>query len=170
MFQISIIPVSVESVSVETEFAAEDVVRVECRTPQNWHGESGVATAMMFYNGVGINETARIWSDQAVFGKEYKNQSRRGGYDLIEAFAQPTTRTLPQILASCNANGWLAEGLVRLYIIEEFTIRYGGHFEYLEVGSATANSVRVDGKFLFGTRSSAQNESLEIQGVITLPN
>ncbi len=162
-------PVSVESVSVETEFAAEDVVRVECGTPRNWYGESGVSTATMTYNGVGINETSRIWSDQAVFGKGYSNQSRRGGFDLIEAFAQPTTQILPQVLATYDANGWLAEGLVKLYIVEEFTVRYGGHFEHLEVGSATANSIRVDGKFIFGTRSS-QNESLEIQGVVTLPN
>ena len=161
-------PVQIESVSVETEFTAEDVVRVECHTPPNWYRGSDNITAMMTYNGLSVEETARIWSDRTIFGREYINQPRRGGHDLIDSFTQPGTLTLLEVLAQTNASSWLAEGIVKLYIVEELIIRYGGYFEHLNVGPATAEAVRVEGGFRFKNQSSQRN-ALQLKGVVLLP-
>ena len=61
-------------------------------------------------------------------------------------FSGSETETLPEILQKYSASGWLAEGLVKLYAVEEVSRRYEGHFSHLEIGPATATHVRVKGK------------------------
>ena len=69
------------------------------------------------------------------------------------------------MLGEANASGWLAEGLVRLYIVEEVKQRYGGNIEHLQVGLATAARIRVDGAFTLGASS---RSAVNIQGVVPL--
>lgn len=151
-------PVQVISVSSESEFAAEDVIEIRCQTPQNWYGESGSTVAMM-----GIDSRQR-WAQQAFFGVQPETGSRRG-YDFEEMFSVPDTRTLPEVLAATNAGGWLAEGLTRLYLVEEVARRYAARFEHLEISPATAQGVRVKGILSIG---SSGQESITIEGLVPL--
>lgn len=67
----------------------------------------------------------------------------------------PDAPTLPDILAVTRATGWLAEGLARLYAVEEVSRRHSGLFTYLEVGPSTASAVRMNGQYEVQLPSSA---------------
>lgn len=150
-------PVQILSVAAESEFTAEDAVEIKCRTPQNWYGESGSTLAM-----VGM-DSSKNWVQQAFFGAQTKSSSRQG-YDLEQAFSEPDAKTLPEVLAASEARGWLAEGLVRLYVVEEVARRYGGRFHHLEIGSPTAKGVRVKGSFSISSRK----EAVDVSGLVPL--
>jgi hypothetical protein len=152
-------PIEVVSSASESEFTAEDSVEIRCRTPRNWYGESGSSVAII---GVDSRES---WVQQAFFGIQPERRERRGGYDLERAFSKPDAKPLPEVLAAMNAGGWLAEGLTRLYVVEEVARRYGGHFERLEVGPATAQGVRVKGSF---SAHSGGQETMKIEGIVPL--
>ena len=62
----------------------------------------------------------------------------------------------------------VAEGLTRLYAVEEVARRYDGHFLHLDVGPATARSVRIRGEFTFGVAMGARKESVNIEGSVSL--
>lgn len=149
-------PVQVLSVASESEFTAEDAVEIKCRTPQNWYGESGSSLAM-----AGMDSSER-WVQQAFFGAQTKSSSHV--YGLEQAFSVPDAKTLPEVLAATDARGWLAEGLVRLYVVEEVARRYGARFHYLEIGSPTVKGVRVKGSFNISTGKEAVN----ISGLVPL--
>jgi hypothetical protein len=150
-------PVQVLSVTSESEFTAEDAVEIRCQTPQNSYGESGSSVAMM-----GMDSKER-WARQAFFGEVHDASSRRSDYGLEQAFSTPDAKTLPAVLTATNAGGWLAEGLIRLYLVEEVARRYAGRFKHLEVSPATAQGVRVKGTFSVG---SGRNEEVHIEGLV----
>jgi uncharacterized protein DUF4062 len=161
-------PTQVQSVAIETEYTGEDVVRVTCRTPQNWHGGFDSTYAMLAsFGSITAAEMAGIWSRRAILGEDFQDTGR-GSLDLTGSFSEPDGVTLPQVLRAHEASGWLAEGLTRLYVVEEVSRRYGGHFEHLEVGPAVANGVRIRGRFIFGAGMGSSQEHSEIDGVVTL--
>jgi hypothetical protein len=154
--------VQVNSVAAETEFTAEDVIRIECRTPNNWNGDSRIGYNL---SGLSAEKATEIWADRTIFGNAYNADPRQRGLDMTQSFTAPETITLPEVLSANGASGWLAEGLSKLYLVEEFTLRYGGHFDSLEVGPATADDVRVNGEFRLGSN---QNGKVLIQGSVSL--
>jgi hypothetical protein len=161
-------PIQVESVSSESEFTTESAVEVRCRTPQNYYGQSGSTLAMVGAVGsVGGAELAEIWARRAVLGETYRGGGRRG-YDMVDSFTVPETIPLPELLAATRASGWLAEGLTRLYAVEEVSRRYGGHFQHLEVGPATAAGVGIDGAFIPGSGAGSGAGAINIRGVVPL--
>jgi len=82
-----------------------------------------------------------------------------------EIIAETSARPLPEVLAATNAGGWLAEGLTRLYLVEEVARRYAGRFEHLEISPATAQGMRVRGSFSAG---SGDSDSILIEGLVPL--
>jgi hypothetical protein len=152
-------PIQVVSTASESEFTAEDTVEIRCQTPNNWYGESGSSIATMGIDSKGT------WVRQAFFGEQPAASGRRDIYDLEQAFSTPDARTLPEVLSAVNAGGWLAEGLTRLYVVEEVARRYGGHFMNLEVGPATAQGVRVKGSF---DVRSGNHETATVEGIVPL--
>jgi hypothetical protein len=70
---------------------------------------------------------------------------------------------LPEIIASYQAGGWLADGLSRLYVVEGVDAKYGGHVVRLDVGPATATGVRIDAEFRVG-----HEPPVRIRGVVPL--
>jgi hypothetical protein len=76
---------------------------------------------------------------------------------MTSPFSKPKTLTLPEVLRSHSAGGWLAEGLTRLYAVEEVARRYDGHFPHLDVGPSTARSVRIKGQFTFAASMGARH-------------
>jgi hypothetical protein len=105
------------------------------------------------------------WVRQAFFGAAPDTSSRSRGYDLEQSFSTPDVKTLPEVLAATNAGGWLAEGLTRLYLVEEIARRYAGRFQHLEISPATAQGVRVKGTFSVG---SGRDEEINIEGLVPL--
>ncbi|MGB7923076.1 MAG: DUF4062 domain-containing protein [Pyrinomonadaceae bacterium] len=160
-------PVQVEGVSIDAEYTAEDAVEIRCRTPQNWYGHTSSTYAMMAGGGsLSQIEMARIWTRRAFFGEAF--QGERRGLDMIDSFTEPETATLPEVLTATGARGWLAEGLTKLYAVEEVSRRYGGYFQHIEVGPATATGVRIDGSFTLGSGVSQRTEMVLVQGVVPL--
>lgn len=148
-------PVQVVSVSSESEFTAEDAVEINCRTQQNWHGGSGSTMAMM-----GGTDSKQRWMKLAFFGEQRESDAQRRNYNFDEVFSSPDAKTLPEVLKATGATGWLAEGLVRLYIVEEVALRYGGQFQYLDISSPTAKGVRVKGSFSMNNEGDTKVEGL----------
>jgi hypothetical protein len=159
-------PVEFVSVATETDFASQSEVEIKYRIPSNWYGESGNTMAMMSFGGRPQEELAAIWAQRAFFGAA--GEGRKGSVDMTYMATEPDAQTLPDILQSTNASGWLAEGLIRLYIVEEVKQRYGGNIEHLQVGPATAAGIRVDGAFTLGGGMSSRNARVNIQGMVPL--
>lgn len=163
-------PIQVDSVSTDSEFTTENLVRIECTTPQNFHGYSGHTTRMISVNGgghsLGPADLAYIWATLAIFGKE--EEIDRSVLSLAQPLTRLDTSPLPELLRTTKASGWIAEGLTRLYIVEEFLQRYPGYFEYLNVGPATATGVRVDASFVIESSSIADKKPIPIQGIVPL--
>ncbi|MEG4057424.1 MULTISPECIES: DUF4062 domain-containing protein [unclassified Microcoleus] len=165
-------PIQVDSVSTDSEFTTENLVRIECTTPQNFHGYSGDTSRMISVGGgvrgnsLGPADLAYIWATLAIFGKEVEIDSSL--LSLAQSFTRPDTSPLPELLRKTKASGWIAEGLTRLYIVEEFLQRYPGYFEYLNVEPATATGVRVDASFVIVSSSIADKKPIRIQGFVPI--
>lgn len=160
-------PIQIESVTVKTEYSAEEKVEIVCKSSQNWStGSSSIHTMMGSFGKLTAAEMAELWARRAILGKHYQGESA-GGLDMTASFSEPETATLPEVLRMCGASGWLAEGLTRLYSVEEVSRRYDGHFQYLDVGPSTATSVRIKGAFTFGAAGS-HKEPISIEGNVPL--
>jgi hypothetical protein len=134
--------VRVESVELETRSTSEDIASVRCMTPQQGGGyHPGMG---MTINGVGPAEQAEIWIRRAVLGEDVA----AGRSSLLGSVLEPKGPSLAEVLAREGAQGWLAEGLIRLYLVEGLLTRFGGHFERLDVGPATSTGVRIDIEFV----------------------
>jgi Domain of unknown function (DUF4062) len=161
-------PVQFESVTSETDFASQSEVEVKCRIPSNWYGDGGDTMTMISYGGrsQGPEDLAVIWAKRAFFGED--GGGPRGELDMAYHSTEPASKPLPLVLREANASGWLAEGIVKLYIAEEIKQRYGGNIEHLQVGPATAVGIRVEGVFTLGGGMSSRNAIVNIQGVVPL--
>jgi hypothetical protein len=115
-------PVQVKSVLVESEFAVEDVVEIECLTPQNSNSRSGSNSTMISIGGsvhrqsMGPADLACIWAKRAILG--IATGAETDVWNMAQSFTAPDTKILPEVLAETNAGGWLAEGLTKLYAVE----------------------------------------------------
>lgn len=162
-------PIQIESVSVKAEYSAEDQVEIVCKSSQSWNaGSSSIHTMLGSFGKFTAVEMAEIWARRAILGDPYQEDSR-GGLDMTASFSEPETATLPEVLRTHSAGGWLAEGLTRLYAVEEVSRRYDGHFLHLDVGPSTATAVRIRGAFTFDAAMGARQESVNIEGGISLP-
>jgi hypothetical protein len=103
----------------------------------------------------GPAEQAEAWAQSALFGKPEPNRGDRASMSATWMLSPHVGPTLPEVLAAYHADGWLAEGLTRLFIVEHVSLRYG-HVEQLDVGPATSAAVRVRATFtISGTQAKA---------------
>lgn len=156
-------PVEMSESEVQTSITSEGEVTLICRLATN-RADSPMHVGLNDANGrsVGAAEQAAIWARRALFGEESRP---RDAADLLHSFTAPDGLTLPQVLSKHQAQGWLAEGLVRLYLIEGLIAKYGGHFEHLDVSPSTAASVRVEALFRLNDFGSSP---VEIVGSVPL--
>lgn len=160
------LPIQIESVSVRAEYSGEEQVEIVCKSSQNRRSNS-VHTMLASFGNLSAAQMAELWASRAILGQEYTEPGSRG-IDMNGTFSKPETETLPEILQKYSASGWLAEGLVKLYAVEEVSRRYEGHFSHLEVGPATATHVRVKGGFKFGSTMGARAEEVNVDGSVPL--
>lgn len=162
-------PVRVKKVNVTTAVADEAKIEVVCELPRNYYG-SGAGSVMAgmgaTVSGAGPVKQAELWARRALFGEKFE---RSGPADMLHSVTSPDGPTLPEVLESCNAHGWVALGLVRLYTVEGLIIRHGGHFERLDVGPTTATSLPLRMRFVPGS-SGSRREAVELEGSVPLPS
>ena len=137
--------VQVDEVASESEFAAEEAVKVTCRGA----GDTGASLAASIGTSdgrtIGPVDQAELWARRAILNETII--ANDGGFNLLSSSTRPDCPTLAEVLASIGASGWLAEGLARLYVVEETYRRWGGLYDHLQVGFATATSLAIDGEF-----------------------
>lgn len=145
--------VTVQEVVSETGRASESAVTVACAQSdehRNSHGFTNVTVGGGGGRSFGPADQAEVWARSTVFGLPSESEGGRRGRDALAAFTGHDGPTLPEVLRAYGAQGWLAEGLTRLFLLEHLVLKYGGHFERLSVGPATAAGVRVDARFMPG--------------------
>lgn len=162
-------PVRVQAVNVTTALADEAEIEVVCEVPRDRSGSrSGSVMAGMgaTIDGAGPSNQAALWARRALFGEEVE---RSGPGDMLYSVTSPESPTLPKVLESCEAHGWVALGLARLYTVEGLITRHGGYFERLDVGPATATLLPLRLRFVPAHHGSSQ-KAVEIEGGVPLPS
>lgn len=159
-------PIEIVETEIDAPALSADDVQITCRhdTRRGNGGSMGLGGMNFVEQGrtIGPSEQAVMWANQALFGAPRPD---RHGMSA-EHWAAPSGPTLPEVLAREQARGWLAEGLVRLFLVEGLVTKFGGKFEHLDVGPATASGVRVDAGF----RPDGYDRPLaEIRGTVALP-
>jgi len=144
-------PVAVDSVETSTARASESIVSVICRETEDRRG-NGFSGMNMSIGGAGGRsfgpaDQAIEWARRAVFGTSEADEGRGGNADIFRLFTSHAGPTLPEFLKGLGADAWLAEGLTRLFLVENLTHRFGGHFDHLVVGPSTASGVRIHALF-----------------------
>lgn len=157
-------PVRVTDTQVETSFTSEDEVTITCAFPQQYFGPDAGVTPVSYGSDGGIDRQVEIWARHMLFGTPLDRSRHR--HDMLVLMSVPDgVPTLPEVLRRYQAQGWLAEGLARLNLVEELVSRHGGHFQRLEVGPATAAGVRIDALYL---PSSHRGAPISISGSVPL--
>lgn len=162
------VPIEVEETEIDSQALSSDAVRVVCRrdgrrTDTGEMGWGGMSFVDPQGRTIGPPEQVVMWAGQALFDDPLP------GRDEImsgRGLTAPSGPTLPTVLAREGARGWLAEGLIRLYLVEGMTRKFGGRFEQIEVGPATATGVRVSARF---RPAGSEQGPASIDGVVTLP-
>lgn len=151
--------VQVRGVEIRTATASRDDVIITC--------ESGARSMMRsVLNGTistggrsyGSAEQVQLWIEEHVLGR--KNSSIP---DVVRSFFGGERESLPEILGAHGASGWLAEGISRIFVVESLLDKFGGYFDTLEIGPATANGVRLSLAHVSGT-----DDVAHVTGVIPL--
>ncbi len=159
-------PIEVVETEIDSQKLSSDEVILTCRSDAR-RSDGGMGFGSFTDHtgrSAGPADQAVMWADQALFGGP--RPSRQSGLSM-ERWVAPEGPTLPEIIAREDARAWLAEGLVRLYTIEGLVKKFGGQFDRLDVGPATANGVRVDAVFQPGGHSQA---TAAIRGIVPIPN
>ena len=160
--------ISVSSVASHSVGTSLDDVEVTCDVTAD-RAYGGMFGGMSFSadgRSIGPAEQVELWAREALFGERSEGNRRpRHGGDILRAFVAHEGPTLPEVLGRYRAGGWLAEGLSRLFAIEEATAKFGGHFDRLEVGPSTASSIRFEGAYRLETHES---DVAEISGRVPL--
>lgn len=158
--------VRVDGIDVHSAAVSADEVEIICTAAGQLPAEAYASFGGITFSGpsgtIGPVEQAAMWANVGLFGGTLPDAARRDAFlvDMVTP-AQP----LPQVLNTTGARGWLAEGLTRIYAIEGLAAKFGGRFESLQVGPATAMGVRVRGRYLI---SSFSPRIVEINGSVPL--
>jgi hypothetical protein len=152
-------PVRVSEIELGGPTVSEDTVEAILTADEN--RQSG--PFLMSYGSVGPPEQARLWTRRAVFGEVITPGS---SFDMLHSATTPEGPTLPEVLANYDAHGWIAEGLTRLYLVEGLIRNYGGRFDRLEIGPATASAIRVSASFRLDDHFGSP---VDIEGRVPIP-
>lgn len=157
-------PIQGVRTETETVFTHEDQVTITCTLPHQYFGPDSGIMPVSYGNSGGTDSQVELWARHMLFGEPIDRSSNR--YDLLLTMSVPSdVPNLPAVLGQQRAQGWTAEGLTRLYIVEELIMRHGGHFDLLEVGPATAAGVRVHMRY---TPAGHGQASVSLSGIVPL--
>lgn len=160
-------PVQVDESEVQTSASSQSTVVLNARLSDrsNTSRSTLAEVTMQLRTGARLTPTdqAGMWARHAAFGDDLPELPDR----LDRGFLGLEKLVLSTALEKYEARGWVAEGLIRLYLVEGLTTRFGGGFERLDIGPTTATGVRVYGIF---RPSGYQPAAVTIQGIVPLPN
>jgi hypothetical protein len=155
-------PVRIVNLKARATSTSIDDVEISC-TKTGDAAQSGVALRGGTFTAggrtFGLADQVRDWADQALYGLALRTESGSRGLGL--GMHAGVDQNLPMVLESVGAQGWLAEGLSRLYAVEESSARFGGSFQRLEVGPATATGLRLAGNYRL---PGIEPESVDLSG------
>jgi hypothetical protein len=133
--------IEVRQVEIRTTTASRDDVTITCEGPggRSLMGTILYGTVSAGGRSYGTADQVAAWVEERVLGR--KNASLP---DIIRGFFGDDEPSLPHVLETNAASGWLAEGLSRLFVVEGVLEKYGGYFDTLEVGPAIATGIRLN--------------------------
>jgi hypothetical protein len=136
--------------------------KISCSASESsmWRSYSPMTYVDNYGKSFGPREQAEVWLSTAVFGNQ---RSKPSDHPFHRSSSGEEGPSLADVLSSTGARGWRAEGLTRLYLVEEFDRLFAGYVSDLEVGPATAVSIRVVAKFTLSDES-----DLVTQGLVSL--
>ncbi len=157
--------VDIDDVIIESRTMSEDEIHITChlaagQQSSNPFGVGGI-TLQQQGRSISPNEQAAMWVGSAVFGR----QNQRVDDGFLGRLVSPDGISLPDVLAAQRAQGWLAEGIARLYLVEALTDRFDARFEHIDVGPTTANGVRIVARLLL---PGFNPTPIEVEGVVPL--
>jgi hypothetical protein len=156
--------VRVVNSEIETAFTTEDQVTITCGFSNQYGGRDSGIWPVSYGRDGGIDSQVTSWARHMLFGEPVDRE--RGRYDMVLTMSVPSdVPTLPEVLRQHEAQGWTAEGLTRLYLVEELLSRHGGYFDLLDVGPATAAGVRVQARFF---PAGSGQSSVPLSGIVPL--
>jgi len=157
-------PIQGVRTETETVFTHEDQVTITCSLPHQYFGPDAGTMPVSYGSGGGTDSQAELWARHMLWGEPVDRRSNR--HDLLLMMSVPSdVPTLPSVLGQHQTQGWTAEGMTRLYVVEELITRHGGHFDLLEVGPATAAGVRVNARY---TPAGHEQATVVLSGIVPL--
>jgi hypothetical protein len=140
-------PIQVTNMESEASHNSQEDVQIVCEANPHDRGGWTVLGNVNISDGsrmLTAVDQVQIWAQQAVFSDEIERSDRR--FEMI--FAAQHGPSLKTVLRTQNASGWLAQGLTRLYIIENLSTRFMGNLEILEVSTSTSHGLRVNATYI----------------------
>jgi hypothetical protein len=136
--------VTVRDVSTSTQRTSASSVSITCVQLERGGGASSLGGMTINTGGRSYSPTDQVelWAQEVVFGVVDANLPPSPP-PLWGMWRDLESETLPQLLKKIHAHGWMAEGLTRLFIVENLIAKFGGHFVRMDVGSASGSGVRV---------------------------
>jgi hypothetical protein len=137
--------------------------KISCSATETamWRSYSPMTYVDNYGKSFGPREQAEVWLSTAVFGNQITKPSDHPFYRNSSGEPGPS---LANVLSSTGARGWRAEGLTRLYLVEELDRLFAGYVSELEVGPATAASIRVVARLTL-----SESGDVDTQGMVPLP-
>jgi hypothetical protein len=140
-------------------------IRITCVASEDagWrsYGFGGMTYVDHSGQSFGPREQAEVWLSSAVFGDQKRPANDHGVFRGRSGESGPT---LPEVLAETSSKGWRAEGIVRLYLVDELDRIFGAYLAEMDVGPASARSIRVLLRLVL-----PEKQELESRGLVPLP-
>lgn len=133
--------VNVRVIDMRSATASRDDVKITCESSHGYRSMTQTILHGTISTGgrsYGSADQIQIWVEEHVLGRKVPSIP-----DAVRSFFGGERASLPDILAAYTATGWVAEGISRLFIVESLLAKFGGYFDRLEVGPATADGVRI---------------------------
>lgn len=119
-------------------------IRITCLDTEDagWrsYGFGGMTYIDHSGKSFGPREQAEVWLSAAVFGNQKRAANDHSFYRGRSGDSGPT---LHEVLVETSSKGWRAEGIVRLYVVDELDRIFGAYVSEMDVGPASASSVRL---------------------------
>lgn len=139
-------PVRIEEVSSHAIGLSAEKVRITCVETEDRGRSSYAMLGGVTYVGqsgrsFGPKDQAAIWAEESLFSHRLEGGAAHALF--MRAASGEAAPSLTRVLTANSALGWRAEGLIRVYLVEEFDRRFGGYVSAMQVGPATATHVRL---------------------------
>jgi hypothetical protein len=146
--------VAVQRIAIDSSIASRIEVAIECRSES---AARSLGRAVLFGTvstggrSYGAAEQVVLWARRRLLGARASSLP-----DFLRTIlGADDAATLPAALESNSASGWIAEGITRAFTVEGILGEFGGYFDRLDIGPATASGIRVRFVHVSGSKDAA---------------